>query len=261
MKLKLTPKTDHALSSVMGVVGGILMAAGGLYDWGSATLMTGLLIIVGVLVNVVPSVVRMFAEIPREYDNVKRERDRALAMLAELTWKSVVDDLWLKDSEFEADRIDDFLAANNPRLTLHVPIRSADGVRLVQKCRYYNDGGRFDVRKIGGSSMLTTQGYAGKCFRIRQSTLELDVGDDFHQKMRRVGFTNDDEVAQFRQDRKTYLCVPIIVTGDKDPIGVVCVDAKTAYFFDDDVTEMVESWTPFFARFLKEPADGQEEDD
>ncbi|MBK5259310.1 MAG: GAF domain-containing protein [Thermoanaerobaculia bacterium] len=201
------------------VIGGIAAGLGGMYaldhGWRGPAWM-----LAGVVLLAVPPGIALLANIRRSGMDV---RDSALLTLTELCHVL----LGLPD---ECDA--------------RVTLLRVDTVPATPVLRAVARGGRDG--KVPRSTMTIHQGVAGLCYRSRQVVHKPDVMD-FTSDMRDLGFT-DQDIRQFQSDRKSYLCLPVVVNGAV--VAVVSCDSKTSNVFDQQQEKTVEKLTPFFGRLL-----------
>lgn len=205
----------------------LLQLISGLYSWDSIN-WKGWTILSGATIGF--TILNFYANSTQTRPSETEERTHALSVLAELTYK-------LLNVSSEVDLRVTLLKVNLER----VPIR------LEQMVRYTATG-----RRPGESSMAISQGIAGLCYRSLPLTIKLQpCVTDFVRQMIDLGFTHD-EARQFRQDRKTYLCCPVLDQTDKI-VAVLSLDAKVANLFTPERIEIAVWTTPFFARLLVGP--------
>lgn len=180
-------------------------------------------LVAGALVLIVPPALPMLLQVRRAG---LEHRDRAISLLTELC-------LTLLELPPECD----------PQVTLLRVVEESEPHELVPFSRAPG--------KVPDSRMTTQQGIAGKCYRAGKIVVQHDVVN-FFASMVDVGFT-EEEARQFRQDRKTYLCVPVFEVNGKKVIAVLSCDASQANVFTEARVTIAERLTPFFARLLTLP--------
>jgi hypothetical protein len=93
--------------------------------------------------------------------------------------------------------------------------------------------------------MKVSQGVAGRVYRTRQLCYVPITGDWHVQLMTEFGFTSK-ELSEFRSDRKSYLCVPILREHDK-VVAVLSFDSKYPDTFNTDRIAWIEYMAPYFS--------------
>jgi hypothetical protein len=189
-------------------------------------------LILGIAGGVVAPIFTGFGGVHREEISAKlNERKRAIKMFTEVT-----------HGLFKLDK------DHKLRVTLLEIDKSTQPPRFIQRARCECDG----PKPPSKTTMSTHQGVAGRAYREQKLfTVNFNEGD-FIQQMLAWGFEKA-EAEKFEADRAAFLCSPIFDAEDQ-VIGVLSLDAKTPNVFLPEHNEIAEWVTPFFARFLSEPA-------
>lgn len=218
----MNEKTFRPVQIVCSVVGAALMAGASFYGCAWEPSATGIaLIVVGAAFLAIPQII---VHSGRVKAHGLAHRDRALHTLTDLC--SFLLEL--------PDGVD-------PRVTLLAVDTTYKTPTLHAIARCAREDG------IPTSTMTIHQGVAGKCYRKRKVVVQHEV-PDFLATMRDLGFT-DDEAKQFKPDRQSYACVPI-VDANNDVLAVLSLDANQPNVYDPAHVELAENIAPFFARLL-----------
>ena len=208
-------------SAVIGcnIVGGLAAGFGGAYAFSSGYWGPGL-ILAGTGLLAVPPIIALTTTIRRAGLDI---RDSALGALTELgnVFLNLTDDC-------------------DSRVTLHRVDENVSPAVLKAVAR----GGR--DKKVPKSTMTIHQGVAGLCYRQKALAHKPEISD-FTKDMRDLGFT-DQDIRQFQADRKSYLCVPVIVGGAV--VAVISCDSKKPNVFEAQQEAVAQRLTPFFATLL-----------
>jgi putative methionine-R-sulfoxide reductase with GAF domain len=88
--------------------------------------------------------------------------------------------------------------------------------------------------------MKVSQGVAGRAYRMRKTcyVTEIEDGQWKATLMSDLGFT-DKELGRFAEERKCYLCVPILGKNDK-VLAIISLDAKIPNAFTLRAVQRVE---------------------
>lgn len=94
--------------------------------------------------------------------------------------------------------------------------------------------------------MLISQGVAGRCYRIKQQCSVPIVAEDLKTLLvRDFGFT-EREAKRFKQDRKSYLCVPIL-SPKAGVLAVLSLDSsKLDTFTAERIAKVEEQLSAFY---------------
>jgi len=133
------------------------------------------------------------------------------------------------------------------RCTFLEPMNQRNGnIRLLQVARY-----SFDGTRISSTSMSTNQGIAGRCYRTNKQQYEQKIDGNLVQHLiDNWGFSRDEAVS-FRQDRRCYLCTPIVYksnnpTSNDRVLGIIALDAALERAFSSQVCTEVFRFTQYF---------------
>jgi GAF domain-containing protein len=215
-------RTFRPVLIICSVVGAALMAGASFYGCAWEPTATGIVLIAaGCAFIAVPQIVLHAGRIRA---HGLAHRDRALQTLTDLT------SLLLELPESIDPRVTLLTVDTSYKTpTLHAVARSAKG-----------DG-------IPSSAMTIHEGVAGKCYRRGEVVVQHEV-PDFLSTMRDLGFT-DEEARQFKPDRQSYACVPVM-DGSNNVLAVLSLDANRPNAYDPPHVEVAENIAPFFARLL-----------
>jgi putative methionine-R-sulfoxide reductase with GAF domain len=96
--------------------------------------------------------------------------------------------------------------------------------------------------------MLISQGVAGRCYRTRE-LCNIPIMDDFQkQHVRDLGFLPE-EVQRFRQDRKSYVCVPML-SQSGDVLAILSFDSSEMDTFTRERVAQINGYVPLFQQKL-----------
>lgn len=97
--------------------------------------------------------------------------------------------------------------------------------------------------------MLISQGVAGRCYRTKDlCNVPIMKGVFETQHVRDLGFMAED-AARFKQDRESYLCVPIL-NPSKDVIAILSFDSSQEDIFSKDRIGHIYEYVPKFRENL-----------
>jgi GAF domain len=106
-----------------------------------------------------------------------------------------------------------------------------------------------EQRRRARAWMKVSQGVAGRVYRTSAQCLVPITGDWRTHLMTEFGFTSQ-ELSRFNDDRKSYLCVPIL--GDHGKVkAVLSFDSKEPDTFYPQHLTYIESMAPYFSLAIK----------
>jgi len=135
------------------------------------------------------------------------------------------------------------------RCTLLVPVGRKE-VFLKQKARYTPGGD-----KPSKSSMRIYQGVAGLCYRTKTIWYMPIVYDFTTMMVKYLGFF-EEETRQFKQDRKMYVCLPILDDAN-EVIGIISLDSNRENTFTEEVIIKANSFATYFYPILRHKNKGR----
>jgi len=192
--------------------------------------------VLGVLGGVIAPILAGLGGVHKEeISATMHERQRAIKMFTEVT-----------HGLFKVEK------DHGLRVTLLEIDKSTVPHKFIQRARCECDGPKAPSK----TTMSTQQGVAGRSYREQKLfTVNFNEGN-FIEQMLAWGFERA-EAEKFEKDRAAFLCSPIF-DADDQVIGILSLDAKTPNVFLPEHNEIAEWVTPFFARFLSEPARGNQ---
>jgi putative methionine-R-sulfoxide reductase with GAF domain len=98
--------------------------------------------------------------------------------------------------------------------------------------------------------MKVSQGVAGRAYRTRKTCHVTNIEDGQWEDMfmDNLGFTKKD-LGRFANDRKCYLCVPVLSKNDK-VLAIISLDAKIPNAFNLEIVRSVEKTADCMADIL-----------